>query len=265
MNWSRTAICILDESGESKLSLLAGEKIEAASTIKLAIARKAFDDALSQGIKPNSVNLSILDKHLSLGSGILNWQKKRKLSLEKLIAYMLKYSDCVATNVLVEYVGGKDVLNEWLSGKGYLNTRLLVDRLYPIEAPTQDRISITTASELALIARDVLSDKNTNKSYSLITKYLRRNKTSWLYEHKEQNKDLSLTFKTGSIIYKKAGQLNYINAVGSAGLNGNKVFFSMLSEYVFDENFTNQDQADHKDKLANRLIREIRNYIDVIK
>ena len=266
MEQSKIGLYIINESKNELFSEQASLIMEAASTIKLAIVHKALEDAVASGLKPRAIKLQILNKHLSLGSGILNWNRKRQLSLMKLIFYALSYSDCVATNVLIDYVGGKAIFNKWMQEKGFEDTRLVVDSMYPLDSPTQPEVAMTSARDLAAISHDIFFHHGHDRHYRKLHKYLMNSKLSWMRFYTDNNSDLNMCFKTGSIIYDQPGLTSNINAVGMAEVNGAMLFYGVLSEYVFvkDAWATKLEIEKSKNNVANRLILEIRKAADNI-
>ncbi len=59
-----------------------------------------------------------LPRHDSTGSGIINWTDWEAITFHDLIYCLLVYSDCVATNMLIDYIGSQSKINRWLQAQG---------------------------------------------------------------------------------------------------------------------------------------------------
>src|SRR4051794_7158975 len=103
---SVSSIYMRDIHSEIKLADNQDILFESSSTIKLPIIYLAIQKAVDSNTSLNQF-LPIEPRHKSNGSGIINWTNWKKLTLAQLIASITTYSDCVATNVLIEFVGGK--------------------------------------------------------------------------------------------------------------------------------------------------------------
>ena len=121
---------------------LSGEKYEGAqgyfetsSSIKSPIGYFALMKAISDGKDPEEFMLTAdHDRHMSNGSGVLRHElpqeRRMRLSLDALLELNIVESDCVATNVLIEYVGGQEAVNQQFANLGIENIELVTERLY---------------------------------------------------------------------------------------------------------------------------------------
>jgi serine/threonine protein kinase len=100
-------------------------EVAAASTIKLWIAAAAFDSADSGDLDLGE-SYTVTAEDQAFGTGILNGEQylRQSFTLDELIEVMLVYSDNSAANILVEHLGGFDVVNEYAQQNDYQDTRM---------------------------------------------------------------------------------------------------------------------------------------------
>ena len=140
---------IIKNLGTGKsLSRGADMPCETSSVIKVPImistlsAMKDKDDNLR-------TKLQVEPHHISNGSGIITWVKKRNFTIQELLKNILLYSDCTATNVLIDYCGGPDKINKSIQ-RTYKNTSLDCRYIMPHDHSTTVGTS-TPADMLDLI------------------------------------------------------------------------------------------------------------------
>lgn len=110
---------------------------ETASAIKSAIGVLALERAASFGNDIDTYTLSVNTEHYSNGSGLLKdlslfktGEGSHAAPLTRLLQLSIVQSDCVATNVLIDYLGGKDAINNGISGDlGVEGLELVTDKL----------------------------------------------------------------------------------------------------------------------------------------
>lgn len=114
------------DTGE-KLSINGDVEFPTASTIKLGVMCTVFDELSSATGKFNSYYMTkVYDESTSTGGAgfIQNFKKGRKVELKELLHFMITASDNTATNMLVEWLGGLQPVNDWLANHGFVKTRM---------------------------------------------------------------------------------------------------------------------------------------------
>lgn len=128
-----------------------------ASIIKVAIALTLFQKAedglvdLDKLIKlKQNINLE------QYGNGIFpHLSKDTKVSLRLACVLMLKLSDNMATNLILEYLT-QDEINVYMKYLGFLNTQLTLEKIDPIKLEKEGNLlGVTTAKEMAEIFQKV--------------------------------------------------------------------------------------------------------------
>lgn len=113
-------------SGE-EFSVNGDELFPTASSIKLAVMCTVFDElSFPWGKFHDYYATHPYDEGTSTGGAgfIQNYKNGRKVELKELLHFMITVSDNIATNMLVEWLGGLEPVNEWLKRHGFENTRM---------------------------------------------------------------------------------------------------------------------------------------------
>lgn len=105
MGWLIRNLLTGKELGKNENSLF-----ETSSTIKAPLVYLALQKVIHNSISLETM-LSVEKRHLSTGSGIVNWTDWRKLTVRDALRYTVKYSDCVTSNMLIDFIGGKRRVN----------------------------------------------------------------------------------------------------------------------------------------------------------
>ena len=143
-----------DESGAT-YSENADTVFETSSVIKIAVILATLNTIKDSGYSLNT-KLNITDEMLSQGSGIITWLKMRRLRIFKLITLIAKYSDCTATNCLIQFCGGKNAINRLLKEKN-LKTRLDMEQLqFSNKEQVMPHVGHTTAREMTELTHELL-------------------------------------------------------------------------------------------------------------
>jgi beta-lactamase class A len=98
-----------------------------ASTIKVAVMCRVFDELTSPaGRFQTYYDTCVYDESTSQGGAgfIRQFRTGTGVELKELLHFMITASDNTATNMLVEWLGGLEPVNEWLAAKGFKTLRM---------------------------------------------------------------------------------------------------------------------------------------------
>lgn len=234
--------------------------VEAASTIKIPILIMVCEYNQSNNHTLSHV-LQYSTKYLSNGSGLLGWvlQHGDTCTVRELIYYMMAYSDCLATNMLIEYVGGQQAINAWLEQRGY-TTRLRMSYInFTAENDTFESVGTTTAEELSKLF-EALCSLQLNSAYSrLITAVTSTLHLSWVGEKLPENFP-GIRGKTGSMIDCPPEHASYLNVAGNMKSNGQQIYFSMCTKGTTS---TEVSVEKLKTVVLSRLVRALKSFVNV--
>lgn len=215
---------------------------ESSSTIKVPLLTLTLLKMAEQD-RRLSDTMTRLPHHSTRGSGILNWMSGSSFSFRDLIYTNIVYSDCLATNIFLDYVGGQSKLNQWLQQQG-LKTRLIMPYLYfTDEEEAMPRVGSTSAAEMLRLYRNLDMYSWPQSIRQLLKSALGNINDSWL-EKDSPNMLIDLEHKTGSMIGCGVRGETVYNAVGSFNRNSQKYYFCILSH-----GFTNKRQAGAEDNF----------------
>jgi hypothetical protein len=245
-----SSIYIQHLASGQQYAYLATRQFEGSSTIKTVIILLTLQKLKDERISPYR-RLPILLQHLSIGSGMLNWTRKRSLTIKGHIKYIARYSDCVATNVLIDFVGGKATINKELARRGLL-TRLEMESLqFTDKEVTMPHVSTTTAHDIAKVFVLLFDACGVRRYQRLIRSSFKRIDQPWC----EDIFDLDslgphrVWLKTGSIYEIGPRQDCVMNVVGIVELSGVLFAFSSLNRVSFQRPASQADIYEAK-KLA---------------
>lgn len=208
---------------------------ETASAIKSPIGTLAIMKAFDAGIDIDTYTLLVGPEHYSNGSGSIKHEMHRPgqepkvakskthrmFTLADMLAMNLIDSDCVATNVLIEYVGGKDAINNGL--RTVLNLpdmELMADRLlFPgvnhTEVPYQ--VGKSTMADFTSYYRQILlrdfGSVSSSKAWKEHFDMHARVNTSHMFTDDALVDDSRLVWlnKTGTIVDERPDMPLYVN------------------------------------------------------
>jgi beta-lactamase class A len=104
--------------------LNAKEAFPAASMIKVPVLASLMS-AIDDGLVKQTQMLEIKEKHMTGGSGYLQWRPVgSKVSVQEAAELMMVISDNVATNLLIDLLGGKHALNKQYKEWGLTQTKI---------------------------------------------------------------------------------------------------------------------------------------------
>lgn len=128
-------ISILNHSGETVVAENALAWFETMSAIKSPIGTLAVKSALERHDDLDTTQLMVTPDHDSNGNG--EWKHRLgdngqfSVPLREALEANIEKSDCVASNILIDYLGGKDAINDRIEREiGSKGMKLLTDRLH---------------------------------------------------------------------------------------------------------------------------------------
>ena len=224
------AVLMEDSSGRIITAKRQGELLESSSTIKiplliLVLSQMTYvKDSLDK-------TLARLPRHASQGAGILNWTDQTSFSLKQLIFTTLVYSDCLATNILIDYVGGAAKLSKWLGGQG-LKTRLKMEYLdFSDSEIVLPNVGQTTCQEMVGFFKQLCSEQWNAEVRKLLVEATSNVYHSW-FEECLRVRPYKFRHKTGSMIRSSSKNESIFNVVGSFEKQDRLYYFCLLSEGI---------------------------------
>jgi beta-lactamase class A len=120
----RAGVFVFSPQSERYVDLNGRESYAAASMIKVPILVSLLV-AMDQGLVNPDQMMEIRQDLIAGGSGWLQWrQVGSKISLRETAELMIIISDNTATNMIIDLLGGKDVLNQQFVSWGLTNTKI---------------------------------------------------------------------------------------------------------------------------------------------
>ncbi|OZH52855.1 beta-lactamase [Hydrocoleum sp. CS-953] len=221
-------VFMIDADTGAYLDINGDTAVAAASTIKLPIL-VAFFQAVDQGrIKLNDM-LTMEESHVAEGSGDMQFRKPgSKYTALQTARKMIVISDNTATNILIEALGGADVLNQLFQSWGLKNT--------VINNPLPDLSGTNTTTPKDLI--NLISQVNQGGLVSLKS----RDRLFRIMERTRNDSLLPRGVGRGSVVAHKTGNLKSV--LGDVGmidlLNGKRYLLAVLVKRPDDD----QDAVD---------------------
>jgi beta-lactamase class A len=146
-------VFLLDLDNNAYLDLGGGTLFSSASTIKLAILIAVFQD-IDQGKIRLEEMLTLQQAQVAKGSGDMQFLTVgTRVSVMDAVTQMIITSDNTATNMVIDRIGGKDVLNQRFQSWG-LTATVLNNRL-----PDLDGTNTTSAKELVWLLAQIHQGK----------------------------------------------------------------------------------------------------------
>jgi beta-lactamase class A len=130
-----------------RADLESSTEVSSASTIKLPLMISVYRAIAAGRLKPTKIH-TVRAEDVVGGAGILQGHIGRTLSTTELLETTLTYSDNTGANMLLEAVGGLDVVNATMAELGFKQThmrRLLMD----VQAQERGLDNTTSAADLA--------------------------------------------------------------------------------------------------------------------
>ncbi|NES04810.1 MAG: serine hydrolase [Okeania sp. SIO2F4] len=216
-------VFLIDTDNGAYVDINGDTAVASASTIKLPIL-VAFFQAVEQGRIKLDDMLTIEESHLAEGSGDMQFRKPgTKYTALQTVRKMIVISDNTATNILIEALGGADVLNQLFQSWGLKNT--------VINNPLPDLSGTNTTTPKDLI--DLISQVNQGGLVSLKS----RDRLFRIMERTQNDSLLPRGVGRGSVVAHKTGNLKSVLA--DAGmidlLNGKRYLLAVLVKRPDDD------------------------------
>jgi hypothetical protein len=205
----------------------ATEPRESSSTIKIPILLLAVKKMAASNQKLSD-NLKRLPHHNTKGSGILNWTSAENFSFSDLLSTTLIYSDCLATNILIDYVGGRRAINKWLASQGYQTKMAMEYLIFDGSDARMPHVGTTTAQEMMEIFKKFDTEPLPADIRGLINRSASNVHESWLQTSLISVLD-NLRHKTGSMINCGPDGQTVYNAAGTFKRRSGAYYFCLLS------------------------------------
>ena len=228
---SEYAVCVLDQNGVSVFEENAHIPMEAASTVKCAIVYRTLEILKNEHNTNLELQFTRHLRHRSYGSGVVNWTLWRKFSAADLIYLCLNFSDCVATNILLEFIGGQKSLNEWLHNTGYVHTQLHTKKIYTNRKHQFRKLCTSTAYEMSGIAYQLMGTKWSFQADKLLEQSLSNQHIGWIKPYFKRH-TANVYFKTGSIIQDDTLLPFVYDAAGRYSGPKTTQYFCLLSRFT---------------------------------
>lgn len=227
------AICTYDI--HKKMSIGPVDQIvEAASTIKIPVFIMACE---RNECEAHTLNFRLQRRahHSSNGSGVLEWagHPGEYYTVRELLFSMISISDCVATNMLIDYVGGQDSVNSWLE-KHHLKTRLIMPYINFTKSDDFESVGVTTATELSMLSEIVMTSP-WHDAYKRLAKAATSTLLgSWVGDVLPSLVP-GIQGKTGSMLYCPPHNVSYLNFSGCFQGGDSMIFCSMVASAVTED------------------------------
>ncbi|ABG52914.1 beta-lactamase [Trichodesmium erythraeum IMS101] len=234
-------VFLIDTDTGAYVDINGDATMAAASTIKLPIL-VAFFQAVDQGrIKLNDL-LTMKESHVAEGSGNMQFRNPgSKYTALQTVRKMIIISDNTATNMLIEELGGAEILNQSFQSWGLKNT--VINNSLPDLSGT----NTTTSKDLI----NLISQINQGGLVSLKS----RDRLFRIMERTQNNSLLPRGVGRGSVVAHKTGNLKSMLAdVGMIDLvNGRRYLLAVLVKRPDED----QDAVD----LIRRVSKETYKYL----
>ena len=171
-----TAIYFQDLADAQIVEVNSQKIYSAASTIKIPLVMLMMELVESGKYHLEDV-VGILPDNIVKGTGVIQLlNSEYKPTIRELVELAVAFSDNIATNILIDLVGGPDQVTEYCKNSGYKNTRLQ-RKMMDMEAKKAGKDNFTTAHDmgeiLAKIAELVLIKKDKQSPYNFIFKAMK--------------------------------------------------------------------------------------------
>lgn len=253
----RTAIAIKDDAGTLVFGQNQVLQWESSSTIKIPILVMTVEKITRENT-PLEHQLVRRPHHATKGSGILHWTALTDISLRDLISTTLIYSDCLATNMLIDFVGGHNVVNRWLADRGFVTRLLMPYLIFSGEETAMPEVGRTTAAEMLELYKLLENADCPADVRQMIDSASSHVNESWLELSLPAGLE-GLKHKTGSMIDCGPDGDTVFNAAGSFTRHGRKFYFCLLSSGRLRDSQTVQPRQMSR-QSASRLYDAVKTY-----
>lgn len=242
-----------NDTKKKSYSLNKDKFFETSSTIKVPILYFTLLKIVSENIPFEKV-LKVENSHLSTGSGLVNWTDWRKLTLSDTVLYTVKYSDCVTTNMLIDFVGGKRVINSKLKKMGF-KTRLIKPLIiFKSRENVMPRIGITTPYEMHQLFVLLFDTIWPVEIKHLLRKIFNDINASWFDAYIPDEIKRNLWHKTGSMINIGRYGDTAFNVAGEIIYSKNKYSFSFMTRTRFSSKPTDRKVESLQQSLVKKFL-----------
>ncbi len=189
----QVGVFLQDLDGESAVNILGDNPLAAASTIKLPILIAFFQDVDAKKISLGEM-LTLEKRFVATGSGELQDQPLgTKYTILDVATRMMAGSDNTATNMIIDRLGGLEVLNQRFQSWGLKNTSLQA------VLPDLEGANLTTPKELAMVMGAVeQGELVSRRSRDLVFSIMQRTENDTLLP-KGLEKNATIAHKTGNL------------------------------------------------------------------
>lgn len=227
----RYAYCILNSEKRVVAGRNYNDTFDPFSTVKVAIV---YATLIAVREKGSSLHDRMVRKwkHRSHGSGIINWTTWRTFTISEVIAYTLSMSDCVASNMLLEYIGGQEGFNNWSGTAKNSDVRLVVESLFNRRRQLGQHIATASTLQLCEFYVDLMNEDWPAETKELLTTSMGQPKLSW-FEQITNGAHLLDHHKTGSSVNteKKNQRKSTYNIIGDFYIGSRKLYLCIFSEH----------------------------------
>jgi len=224
---------------------------ECSSLIKVPLVLMTLRTIEEQGDNLSLV-LQVKNYHISNGSGIISWLKKRKFTIIELIKNVFLYSDCTATNVLIDYCGGPMVVQEYISGNS-VNSSLDCSYINFVDR-TDNAVGTSCPNDMINFIESLHSKlKNYSQLERLVSEWSKKSNT-WFASFLPDNVE-PVIIKTGSM-YHTGNGLEYVMNVAAILKNTDDKSLYSLSQFSYGSFLDSSAEAEvaAKESAAYRIL-----------
>ena len=201
----RFAIYIFRPGRDRTPIIFQNRPMKPASMIKMFVLAKAMQD-ISEGKLSLDEELIVAPENVVGGAGsIAGLGYNAKVPVRLLLEHMIKESDNTATNILIDRVGGLEVLNEYLKQKNYSDTTFQHKMMMAYRGTT----NLSSVKDLGELFRKIYSHQCVNDELDkLMIEYLLKQEDTdclptallfWKIAHKTG--EVEMTYHDGGICY----------------------------------------------------------------
>lgn len=157
----QVSMVVMDKDSTVLFQQNAIKEVPSASVIKVPILVELIYQTIATRFKLSDKH-KLTEEEKVGGSGDLQYEPPREISIEELAVEMIRVSDNTATNVLIDKIGMENV-NNMLAYHGYETTRLN-RKMMDFEAVKRGVQNYTSAAESARMMHAIFTGKITNEA-----------------------------------------------------------------------------------------------------
>ena len=230
------AVAARDETTGNTLELNAEREMPTASTIKLAVLVAVFERARA-GTLSLDERRTIRDEERVGGSGVIKeLSAGTELTIRDLATYMIVVSDNMATNLLIDAVGGVDAVNRFVNEE--LGLRAMTLRRKLMFTGGRGHLAVAAPRDLAALVSGlhggrIVSPQASAEMLGMLARQQYLDQVPRLFDRRELVDEFG---SDGRIrVACKTGMIEGIRAdVGVVWLDGRPVSYAVMSEAASD-------------------------------